>query len=684
MLTFLNSLVLSVLAAALIPLLIHLFNKQRSKKILFSSLRFLKNLEKQRLRKVKLYQILLILIRTLIIIFIIVAFSRPTLTGNWSSGGTTAARTTMVIILDDGLNMQRYDEEGRRFNRAIAKLKDIIASAKQDDKIGIIRTSSPQIDVMDSLDVKQIKFTYKVGDFKNALILADKIFADNPNLNKELHIISDFFTFSDQDIGQLENLSEVNLYFEKIGKPGKQNICIDSLVIPNKLLEINKPVNFEVFLRYQSGKTPQNVNIHLFLENQRMAQSSVNINPGENKNLTLSFSPRNTGKQKGYVEIDDDDLLLDNRYYFSLDIPEKIKLLFVDSSPSAYLNAALETINLGSNIDITQENYNTLAHQSFSKFDVICFSNLSSLSRSLIDRLHLFLTNGGGLIFIPGNQINLSSFNQDLSPILGNVEIKSIAKARKKDEFFTIKMPNKNNPFMTGFFRQDDSKISSPQIYQYVRFSRSNQYEEIIQLNSGDPFLLRSRNEKRNVLILSSYPDNQWSDIQFKGIYIPLLVQIIKYAAFNGSRYGQNVIAGEELTASFSRLNSQNLYYLKLPDGDKIKIIPSMSQSGILFNLNYFNKPGNYIILEKEKKKSIISVNVNSNRINSQPYDLRNLEEKFANSMVIEESENIYEIVQQARFGTELWRYAIIAAIILLILEAVFVKKIEGKNKSNL
>ena len=130
MFTFLNSIILSALFAALIPLLIHLFNKQKTKKIKFSSLRFLKKLEKRRLKKVKIYQILLIIIRTLLIIFLILAFARPTFAGAWSILQEPSTNTTAVVILDDGLSMRQYDSGGNRFNRALLKLNHVLKSFK--------------------------------------------------------------------------------------------------------------------------------------------------------------------------------------------------------------------------------------------------------------------------------------------------------------------------------------------------------------------------------------------------------------------------------------------------------------------------------------------------------------------------------------------------------------------------
>ena len=111
MLTFINSLILGLLSAALIPVLIHLFNRQKPRKIQFSALQFLLKLEKRRLKRIRIYQYLLILVRTLLILFLVFAFARPTLTGQAILPDQTA-RTTAVLLLDSGINMRAFDSQG--------------------------------------------------------------------------------------------------------------------------------------------------------------------------------------------------------------------------------------------------------------------------------------------------------------------------------------------------------------------------------------------------------------------------------------------------------------------------------------------------------------------------------------------------------------------------------------------
>ena len=121
---FLNPAILFGLFAASIPVIIHLFNLRKLKKIEFSTLAFLKELQKNKIRKIKLKQWILLALRVLIILFIVMAFARPTLKSFQVGGTTSAAKTTAIFILDDTFSMSVVDQKGSYFNQG----KEIILS----------------------------------------------------------------------------------------------------------------------------------------------------------------------------------------------------------------------------------------------------------------------------------------------------------------------------------------------------------------------------------------------------------------------------------------------------------------------------------------------------------------------------------------------------------------------------
>lgn len=93
--TFLNPLLLLGLAAAAIPLIIHLFNFRRPRRVDFSSLVFLHELKKSTMQRVRIKQWLLLALRTLAIASVALAFARPTMTGPVAGTLGGSGRTTM-------------------------------------------------------------------------------------------------------------------------------------------------------------------------------------------------------------------------------------------------------------------------------------------------------------------------------------------------------------------------------------------------------------------------------------------------------------------------------------------------------------------------------------------------------------------------------------------------------------
>ena len=74
---FLSSIYLWLIPLAALPLLIHLFYNKKYHLVEFSSIRFLKDLEEDSIKRAHILELILLIIRTLIIIFIILMLARP-------------------------------------------------------------------------------------------------------------------------------------------------------------------------------------------------------------------------------------------------------------------------------------------------------------------------------------------------------------------------------------------------------------------------------------------------------------------------------------------------------------------------------------------------------------------------------------------------------------------------------
>jgi hypothetical protein len=135
---FLNTTILLLTTLAIIPILIHLFNRQRVKRIKFSSIRYLKSLQKTRMRRLKIKQLILLVLRTLIILMLVLAFARPATEGSYSSALGSAAQASVVMLVDNSLSMSTETKEGSLFELARHEASKTMDNFAAKDEIALI------------------------------------------------------------------------------------------------------------------------------------------------------------------------------------------------------------------------------------------------------------------------------------------------------------------------------------------------------------------------------------------------------------------------------------------------------------------------------------------------------------------------------------------------------------------
>ena len=104
---FLNPIVFWLLGFILVPIIIHFINQFNSKKLRFSTTRFLKKLESSSIRRFRLKELFLLFIRIIIIILLITLFSRPVTKGFLPDWISSNQETMSLFILDNSASMSK-------------------------------------------------------------------------------------------------------------------------------------------------------------------------------------------------------------------------------------------------------------------------------------------------------------------------------------------------------------------------------------------------------------------------------------------------------------------------------------------------------------------------------------------------------------------------------------------------
>jgi len=557
--TFLNPAVLFGLLAASIPILIHLFNLRKLKKIEFSTLAFLKELQKNKIRKVKLKQWILLALRVLIILLLVFAFARPTLKGLAIGGTTSAAKTTAVFIIDDTFSMSVIDNQGSLLNQAKAAAKSLLKNFQEGDEAALILVSQSnesevglsksKVDIQKSIDA--IEPSYQSGILHNSITKAVQILSQSKNFNKEFYILSDFQSGRLADEKILSEFSQVldeRVRVYAINYSGKEvyNLGIDDLKINTQIFEKEKPVNFSVTVTNYSTRSVDNVIVSQFVNNERIAQVSANLGAGESKVLNIEATVKSTGFIDVFAEIEDDEILQDNRRFTSIFVPDNIPIIIFTDEPadSRFVELALTALENRNTFVITKKNLNEVSAYDLKRYEAVLIIGSQNLNASA--KLKEYSINGGGLLIAPGSKTDLASYQKLLSEMGLPSPSSLVGKIGGQTNLFLFESTDLNHPvFQDIFTNKEKTKIESPDIFSYFRLNTQGKGQSIITMQDGSSFLGEYRLKNGRIFLLNSAPILTWNNFPIKGIFVPLINKSILYLASKDKNEG-NILAGND------------------------------------------------------------------------------------------------------------------------------------------
>lgn len=725
--TFLNPFVLFGLAAAGIPILLHLLNIRKLRKIEFSTLTFLKELQKNTMRRVKIRQWLLLLLRTLIIIFVVIAFSRPALRGTLAGLGTHA-RTTVAIILDNSYSMTLRGEHGPFLKQAQSSALAIADLLREGDDALFIRLSDlpaatiaePTHDIRQlRREIEQTQASYKHRTVEEGLQCALRYLGMSKNFNKEIYIFTDnqktsVLGKSSAGNGMQPNLPldpNIRIFFVPLTDRPFENIGVVKIEIPPTLFQKGKPFIVKADVRNFGTAPAQNRLVNLYLDGVRVMQKSVTVDGGRETAVEFTAVPRRTGYVSGRIELEDDAFDEDNSRSFTVDVPKRIAVLLSSSDPksSTYLRLALTAHNedeASTPVALTEVSPQQITYSALAQADVVVLSNVASLSPLQADQLSEFAAGGGGLILLPGNLLNVDQYNSSLLPKLGLPQLMPFDSKRGPGTYRSFEKIDFNHPVFQGMFetasggQMEKKGVESPRVMTSVRFASEKELRSIIALSDGTPFLWEKISAGKaavRMLGFSTAANAEWSDFPLKGIFVPLLYQTILYAASGGSSLiaQPSLNAGDRIDVPLSTLTRRNggtsegqspVFRMLDPEGKETLLPPTavrpQRNSPRVISFDGTEQPGIYTLLREKDTVQQIAVNVDP--AESAPERATSAEvmtmlgqigfERKAVS-VVGDPGTLGAVVLQSRFGVELWSYFLAAALITALIEMIVARE---------
>jgi len=710
--TFLNSIFLAGLAAVIIPLLIHFLSRRRIKIIDFSSLRFLLQMQKSKLRWLRILELLLLIIRMLILALIALAFSRPALTGKQASSHAPAS---VVILIDDSPSVETLSSGGTVFDEMKRGVDIILNMLKPTDEAALITLSGKQAVIGPYSDFSRLRaqlYSFQPQasppQFDEGLKKAAEILSASHNLNREVYIFSDFQRGVCWDVPMDIADSQFRYFAIEYRNDDAENVSLTRTEFPPQLLVPGEEFEITAYLKNHNNKALNSRLVELFIDDEKKAQTAVSIKPSGNTAAAFTIVPESPGRHWGYFEIEDDDYNADNKFYFNFEIPKKISVLAVgetaddvkilsnclERSPDGQTTRMGQTVRPGSStnagyIEFTGTEVSGFSRKNLLNYDVVILNNITALPLSYFNSLNDFIGSGGGLFIILGGNSNVESYKQFIAEkahITLSAPVKAIAEGQA-GAYYYLEDFDLTHPIFKVYSPQNPQSAEIPPLKLFSYIPLDNGIALARLENNIGVLSLAAKAANARIMVMGFGLSRKDSDLSVHSFVVPFIIRTVEHLASVPSVAEEYFISGHpaslnipgQLKASSVKLSKYNKSLTRAASNhdtaDEI-IEVSRGAYGAFVNIPYTDFPGFYTLTTESDTVGFFSVNHDSAESVNDVIDLQNLNEELeADIIFIDGQSSIEDEIMQAKFGFELWKYCLLLALALLIAESILVRK---------
>ncbi len=345
---FANPLYLSLLPLALAPVIFHLFFRIRRKALPFSTFMFFQRIHPRLSARRKIREWLILLLRSLAVALLLLAFAGPL----WTAGGL-GGRTAAVLVLDNSASMTRRDASGQSLLEAAkAAARAALDTLDAGDAAALLVTVSdpaaPQaaelVRDLDSLRaaLNAIPPTEAGGAPADGLRRALGLLAAAPAARREIHVFTDL---QENDWSRPASAAALpaglSLHFHRL-TPGESpaNATLLALELPRTRHLASRRLPLTVRLR--AGAQPVTALVNWLEEEGRPSALEIRLSADEEKAVVIPLAPRAPGLYTVPVWLSGDGFEADNRAVLRFDVQPRQTILFVGPrSAFGFLPAAL-------------------------------------------------------------------------------------------------------------------------------------------------------------------------------------------------------------------------------------------------------------------------------------------------------------------------------------------------------
>lgn len=670
---FLYPYFLWALTAISIPVIIHLFQFRKFKKIYFTNVRLLKEIKDETTNRNKLKHLLILLSRILAVSALVFAFAQPFIP---QGDSVKSGLNHVSVFVDNSFSMSAGRNDIPLLDYAKDKARAVINAYTDRDKFQIITNDFEGkhqrfVSREDALNfIDDIELTPNVHTIDQVINRQSQLFSTVAE-NKICYIISDF----QKSILPAEAIEDttIEINFLPVQTSQLSNVSIDSVWFDGPVPFINQMNKLIIRTKNNSNRPVEQVKISFSKDGQEKPVSVRDLDAGASVTDTVSVSVSQSGWHQGVVKVTDYPILFDNDYYIAFHVPDTIKTLMISASaPSRYMDALFKGIK---NLSLSNQNINQLQYQQFPDYDLIIINDLVQITSGLASEIKQYMQNGGKVLLFPGKSADLNSYNG----FFGTIGTGRLDKINKNVR--DVSGVNTDEFIFSDVFLKSSHNLKLPKVqlsYDVIN-SMNSGVERILTFRDGGTFLSKNKVGDGLLYMCTAPLDNEVNDLVLNAeIFVPMVYKI----AISGTK--QKTISHtitNHIVFETDNMRKTGDFTYKVKN-ENSEFIPGQMPKGnkMVLDLNaQIKKSGFYDLLLDDRQVGKLAFNYNRKESDLTIYEekeLVSLEASNPKIKVIGEvlQADITNAISEKDNGIVLWKWFVILALIFLATETLLIR----------
>lgn len=688
--TFLHPLFLIALSALAIPVIIHLFNFRKYKKIWFTNVRFIADIRQESKKRSQLRHLLILIMRLLAIACLVLAFAQPFIPSPLQKK-KQAGKQAVSIYVDNSFSMEALASNGRLIDIAKARAQEIADAFRPSDIFQLITCDFEgrhqrfvNRDEFKTL-VEEIKVSPASRNIPDVIRRQQDLLNTAEGADHSVYLVSDFQK-STAGLHHLKADSSLSCVFVPATAEKQSNLYIDSIWFDSPVQQAGQQVKLKARFRNNSPEAVEKIPVKLTINNRQKAISSFSAEGFGESEVILPFTNNEGGIQYGSLEITDYPVTWDDQFYFAYPIRPSVPLLCINAdNENPYLNALFlhDSAFIFRNTPVRQLDYS-----SFSRYALVILNGLDEISSGFQQEMERYVNAGGNILVFPPRKINGDAYNSFFRA-MGLSGFSGVDTVRQRVSELNVESP----VFRDVFEKNASGKIVLPEnidllvVFRHyiLTFPVKAEQEDLLKLQNGRSFLSAAKRGKGMIYVCSVPLDETWSNFPKHPVFVPSLYKIALLSQHMLPVYytiGKNDVTGLEKDS----LPSREVYRIRKSDGG-YEFIPEIRSSGPEVTLllhDQIREAGHYSITDKEKVLQGLAFNydrIESDLTCYSPGELSDFLHKSGMkyyALLGQKKVPLAKQIHEMNQGTPLWKLFILLALLFFAAEIALIRLIKG------